>query len=137
MTDRIAVALAAFLLSCQPRPAATPLAPTAGSAPPTAASAPEAPTPAVAPPPVGSEPLRCQTADDCTVGFFEREIESAADCGCRVCPGVVMNEATAQRHVEQFDQHCPDFEANHRCAKAKCPRPPELECVAGACRARE
>jgi hypothetical protein len=77
----------------------------------------------------------CAADADCTRGYHAADLNSAGDCGCRVCPTVPQTSAAAARRDEQYGRLCTPgvTAAGVRCPVASCVAPGPTICRQGMC----
>jgi len=82
----------------------------------------------------GGEPstLACTSAADCTHTEIDHEITSSADCICLYgCPWTIVNVATANRRMAQYQALCVPNRLN--CGVDDCALPPPVACISQMC----
>ena len=86
----------------------------------------------IAPPDSGSP---CKEPSDCRYCTAPNGIHSPADCQCVGCPDQVASVEECRRREARYRRFCSGYEAQQRCPKVKCAKPPNAGCIDGRCQA--
>lgn len=78
-----------------------------------------------------SDARYCNADADCTLSVYGAEVDTRADCYCRVCPSFAINTATAAARQTSWSRFC--VGVSLRCPAYACARPLTPVCVNHAC----
>jgi hypothetical protein len=79
-----------------------------------------------------SDATYCDDASQCVVATRGREVNSASDCYCALCPSTPLNVSTSDRYDRLYTRYCAAFRMT--CPVARCIVPPTPVCVRHTCR---